>query len=89
MYLQNFIKISHIVEDLRQIPYFHIFLLRRCLGERKVDLASVLAIGIYQYAKNDQNIPKTLSAKAILTDHGQTDGYTRWLIIGHSSKVNL
>ena len=32
-------------------------------------------IGVYQYAKNYQNIPKSSSAMAVfITDHGRTDG---------------
>ena len=60
--MQTFIEIYHMVEDLQQFPYFHIFGLRVNLVNETWHLANPLArsFGIYQYAKNYQNILNSL-----------------------------
>ena len=57
--LRNSIKISHMVEAQRQLPYFHIF----CFGIAMVKEQAYWLdlVDIYQYAKKYQNVPNGLT----------------------------
>ena len=57
MCIQNFIKISHMVEDLRRFPYFHTFCFGVALVKEKLHLASVSArpcryLSVYQPSRH-------------------------------------
>ena len=82
MCIQKVIKISHMVEDLRQ---FHIFtlLLRRSLSQR--EFASVLTRSCQ--VSVCQNNPSGVSA--VVTTDGRTVTRTHNVILGQSSKVNF
>ena len=49
IYMQNFIKISNMVEDLQQFAYFHIFGLGIALVNEKWHLANHLGRSFDQY----------------------------------------
>ena len=100
----SFVWILSILMDVKffysNIPYgcrtttisiFSHILLRYCLGQRKVDLARVLARSCryLSVCQNYQNIPNGFSAIAIFANWPRTDRQTNNVIIGHSSKVNL
>ena len=70
MCVQIVIKIYHMVEDLWQSPYFQFFCHGVSLAKKNgiwqvcwLDLVS-----IYQYAKNYQNIPSSLSTRVIFAN---------------------
>ena len=64
------------VEDLCRLPYFHILMLRHCLGQRKVAFWQVYwldLVSIYQYAKNIKIFQRVKALWPFLLDDGRTN----------------
>ena len=70
---QTFIKISHMVEDLRWFPYFHMFCFGVALVKEKWQAYYLDLFGVYRWVKHYQNIPNCLSAMAIFANWPRTD----------------
>ena len=61
MCIQSFIKMSHMVEDLQQFPYFYMFLTLPWSKKSGIWQGYWLDfVGIYRYAKNYKVFPKWL-----------------------------